>query len=334
MKQLIFLLFAILSISAYAQITDIELKQKVLNKFQFEEYSIPTEKDTILFYLHKTKNVQPTKLVLYLQGTTPTPDPFFEIRKIKEGYSYIQYFPSDYELLGDEYAFAFIAVPGVSAIKNIGQYNLTKYNSLNSLDYRGFQADTVINYISEQLFELDKTIVYGHSEGAPVAARLGTVNTRISHLGFWAGNALPDFYDFILFERKANLQGLQSDSTTQKNIEDVISLFETIAADSLNTVPANTNEITEYTNKRWWSYAEPPINDLVKIDIPLYVQVATEDESVAVESTYLIPLEFIRLKKDNLTFKACVGCDHSFVKGDKDLWSDIFLDFISWTEKE
>lgn len=311
------------------------LKEKALNRFGFEEYSVLMENDTIYYYVHQKENSKPNKVVVYLQGTTPVPEPFFEVEETENAIKYFQYFPSDYNLLDKEYIYVIISLPGTPAVKGYGTLNLNKYNSLNSLDYRVLAADIVINHIAENLFDPEKIIIYGHSEGAFVAPKLATVNERITHLGVWGGSALPDFFDFILFDRKANLRGEQSDSLTQKNINQTIELFQLVAKDSLNTVPSNKNEITEYTNKRWWSYSEPTINHLVKIDIPIYVQLGTEDESSPIESNYLIPLEFARLGKTNLTFNVCVGCDHGFknVNTGKDNWSDIFRKFIEWSNK-
>ena len=311
------------------------LKQRALNRFNFKEYSIPFENDTIFYYVNKKKNANPDKVVLYLQGTSPTPESFFQIDPIKNGYSYVSYFPQDYEELNEEYIYVIIALPGTPVVKGYGIINLEKYNRLNSLDYRVFAADTVINHISSQLFKPKKVIVYGHSEGAFVAPKLATVNNKITHLGVWGGSALNDFYDFIQFERKANIRGEQSDLTTQEKITQIIELFKDITLDSLNTVPLNNNEITQYTNKRWWSYAEPSINHLVKIEIPIFIQLGTEDESSPIESNYLIPLEFARLGKTNLSFNVCIGCDHSFVNVEtkKDNWSDIFKKFIAWAER-
>lgn len=319
----------------FFQVNAQNLKEKALNRFGFKEYSILTENDTIYYYVHQKENSKPNKVVIYLQGTTPIPEPFFEVEETENGNKYFQYFSSDYNLLDKEYIYVIISLPGTPAVKGYGTLDLEKYNSLNSLDYRVFAADTVINHIAEYLFEPEKIIVYGHSEGAFVAPKLATVNERITHLGVWGGSALPDFFDFILFDRKANLRGEQSDSLTQKNINQTIELFQIVAKDSLNTVPSNKNEITEYTNKRWWSYSEPTINHLVKIDIPIYVQLGTEDESSPIESNYLIPLEFARLGKTNLTFNVCVGCDHGFknVNTGKDNWSDIFRKFIEWSNK-
>jgi len=328
---LLILLYSALQVHAQTE----NLKLRTLNKFHFKEYAIPVENDTIYYFVHQNKHSNPDKVVIYLQGTSPIPGPFFKAEPIEGGYSYVSYFPQDYVHLNEEYAFVLISLPGTPPVEGHGTLNLEKYNALNSLDYRVFAADTVINHIAAHLFQPEKLIVYGHSEGAFVAPKLATVNKRITHLGVWGGSALPDFFDFILFERKANLRGEQSDSVTQKNIELTMEQFNSVRLDSLNTVPSNKNEIAEYTNKRWWSYAEPTINHLVKIDIPIYIQLGTEDESSPIESNYLIPLEFARLGKNNLSFNVCVGCDHGFwnAQTGEDHWADIFKRFIQWTEE-
>jgi hypothetical protein len=74
----------------------------------------------------------------------------------------------------------------------------------------------------------------------------------------------------------------------------------------------------------------------LKINIPIFVQVAGKDESAPMESTYLIPLEFTRLGKNNLRYEICMECDHGFeierengVTENK--WDSIFQEFIKWT---
>ena len=183
--------------------------------------------------------------------------------------------------------------------------------------------------------DLNKLIVYGHSEGAPVAAKLGTVNNKITHIGFWAGNALPDFFDFALFNTKALNAGKMTTDKAFSNIDTLINTFKRIAD---NPADISYSESDDYTNKRWWSYAEPPINNLIKIDVPVFVQVAGNDESAPFESTFLIPLEFTRMKKTNLTYKICIECNHGFeiIKENgetEDKWSEIFQNFMNWTEE-
>lgn len=328
----------ILTLSTIMWITHVKsqniIVDKVLKKIEFESHTIVRNDIPIDFLIHKSKNKRPSKLVVYLQGTTPVPEPFFEINKTETGISLKQYFSSDYQLLDDDYIFVIIGLTGVPLIKFNNKVDLEVYHKYNSLNHRVFLANEVINHLYENLFELDKIIVYGHSEGAPVAAKLATLNSAITHLGFWGGNALPDFFDFILFERKDNLLNGISDSITEQKISKHLRLFKTIIKDSLNTIPDNSSEISEYTNKRWASYAEPPINDLLKLEIPIYVQTATQDESAPIESNYLIPLEFLRLGKTNLSFNVCIGCNHGFVHKESniDYWNQIFIDFIQWTE--
>lgn len=68
------------------------------------------------------------------------------------------------------------------------------------------------------------------------------------------------------------------------------------------------------------------------------MQVAGNNKNAPIESTFLVPLEFTKTEKSNLTYKICVECDYGFkIKKDtgkiKDKWSEIFIDFVKWTEK-
>ena len=236
----------------------------------------------------------------------------------------------EFKTLPGNYLFVVIEKVGFEGV--IDEDHIPKpeiYQLQNSLDDRVFRANQVIDTLCVR-YVFNKVIVYGHSEGAPVAAKLATENKQITHLGFWAGNALPDFFDFALESRKAFYRGEISVKESQKQIDELINTFvHDIATDSVNT------EGNGYTNKRWWSYAEPPINHLLKLDIPIFVQVATNDESAPIESSYLIPLEFARLGKTNLSYNVCVGCDHGFNVKNQDgsiqrNWNRIFNQFISW----
>ena len=200
-------------------------KQDVLDKFGFTAHQIVHGIDTIDFYLHQKSGKKPNKLVLYLQGTAP--DPLFNIEKQKKTYQSYRWLPGDYKLLDDSYAYAVIAKKGIPGIFEIGtERNVRQYQTFNSLDNRVVRADAVINHLATvQMPELDKIIVYGHSEGAPVAAKLGTLNDKITHIGFWAGNALPDFYDFVLFNFKAMYEGRQTRKEAFADLEALIADF-------------------------------------------------------------------------------------------------------------
>ena len=308
---------------------NIPTKTEIVRHYGFEQKSIEQANEEIVFYTYQKGKKAKTKLILYLQGSDPSPQ--FSYRIKENRIEKLCWLNGEFNSVSEEYLYVVIEKIGFEKAINEEYIPTPKiYQEKNSLEHRVSRADAVIEHLTlNHAFE--KVIVYGHSEGAPVGAKLATVNKKITHLGFWAGNALPDFYDFILENRIEYHKGAISDSTAQLRINQNIKIFKEIVQDSLNTGGDG------YTNLRWWSYSEPPINHLLQIDIPIYVQVASLDKSAPIESTYLIPLEFARLKKPNLTYKVCVGCDHGFSISTKDgkverKWKEIFKDFLSWTE--
>lgn len=328
MNQLLsFLLLLSLTVSCKAQ--KIPTKEEIVAHYGFEQRSITSDNEEIVFYTYQKGSQTKSKLIVYLQGSDPSPQ--FSYRVKDDDIQKLCWLNGEFQTLSEEYLYVVIEKIGFEGVINEDDIPTPKiYQENNSLDNRVSRADAVIEHLASNT-SFDKVIVYGHSEGAPVAAKLATVNEEITHLGFWAGNALPDFYDFILENRIEYHKGEISDSTAQLRINENLDGLTKIAKDTANVKGDG------YTNARWWSYSEPPINNLLKVDIPIYVQVATKDQSAPVESSYLIPLEFARLKKSNLTFNVCVGCDHGFSITKEDgkverKWNEIFQDFIQWAE--
>ncbi len=325
------ILFTLLSGYLFSQ--TIPTKRELVRHYGFEQSEISRKNERIVYYTHQKDTTKKTKLVMYLQGSDPSPLFSYSFDKGElKSYCFLK---SDFLSLSEEYLF--VAIEKVGFEGSIDENNIPNpeiYQEKNSLSNRVFRAAEVIKYL-DSIHDFSKIIVYGHSEGAPVAAKLATENDRITHLGFWAGNALPDFFDFTLEVRREYYKGNISAEKSQKQIEAIIDGYVNhISKDSLNT-----DAKEGYTNLRWWSYSEPPINYLTKVEIPIFVQVATEDVNAPIESSYLIPLEFARLGKSNLTYNVCVGCDHSFSivkkKGKvENKWNKIFVDFLKWTERD
>lgn len=320
---------SIILITAGCLAQNIPIKTEIVEHYGFEQKSIEVNNDEIVFYTYQKGKQSKTKLILYLQGSDPSPQ--FSYRIKNDTIQKLCWLNGEFKELSEEYLYVVIEKIGFEGVINEDDIPKPKiYQEKNSLKNRVFRANAVIDNLTSSN-EFTKVIVYGHSEGAPVGAKLATVNTKITHLGFWAGNALPDYYDFILENRIEYYKGTISDSIAQSRIDKNIAGFKKVVTDSLNT------DSKGYTNLRWWSYSEPPINNLLKIDIPIFVQVASKDRSAPIESSYLIPLEFARLKKPNLTYKVCVGCDHGFSLTNNNgkverMWYQIFVDFIKWTE--
>lgn len=303
----------------------------VLKTFGFTEQKVITDSDTITYYL-KNYTTKPKNLVVHIQGTDP--HPLFFYRVDGDGNAeLLKYFNDDYKALDSTYTYAIIAKPGLSGIFNRDNFSVPKkYHENNYREYRVNQIDLVIeDIIQHHLNNPKKIIVYGHSEGAQIAASLVKVNKSITHVGFWSGNVLNNFYEFALFERIEVLKGNQTDSTAHSNIMGLMHWYKSIIENPEST----ETDQWGYTNKRWSSYEEAPVNDLLKVNIPIYAVFATKDESTPIETAYLLPMQFMQNRKDNLTFEICMDCDHTY-KEKKDgktisHWNEIFKKFIEWT---
>ncbi|MFT4679323.1 MAG: hypothetical protein ACI84C_002086 [Flavobacteriales bacterium] len=62
-----------------------------------------------------------------------------------------------------------------------------------------------------------------------------------------------------------------------------------------------------HTYQRWSGFSDAPIDNLLQINVHILVAVGTADQSVPVESAYLIPVEFRRYGKTNLTLRPTQG---------------------------
>jgi len=329
----------LLSCLSFAQ-TNVPTIDKALKSFDFLQEQIIDKNDTITYYL-KEYTEKPKNLVVFIQGTGP--NPIFSY-KMKEGKPvYYKWFNDDYKNLDSTYTWAIIPKPGREGIfKNTNVNDVSsKFYKNDYQAYRVNQVDKSIKHIVENhLKQLDKIIVYGHSEGAPIGAALASINNSITHLGFWSGNVLNNFYEFSLFNRIESLQGKISDEEAHQNIMGIIKWYKSIIKNP------NSTEIDHYgfTNKRWSTYEKAPIDYLTQLEIPIYALFSTEDESTPIETSYLLPIKFLEKRKENLTFEVCIGCDHSYQvedentkgsrfneDGKKSLWIEQFNKFIKWT---
>ena len=173
----------------------------------------------------------------------------------------------------------------------------------------------------------------GHSEGTEVVAKLGTINNKISNIGYFSGGGNAQYYDFILDVRKLVQSG---EMTEEESIIETEKIFKEVK-DIYQHPNSLTKQWLGHSYKKWSSSVEPSIDNLLKIDIPIYVAHGAKDKAVPIESAYLIPIEFIRNKKSNLTFKVYPKLDHSFSIEPQsenqeyiNKWDQVFIDFLNW----
>ena len=340
MKYLLFLLFPLFSFGQFDPKED-----------EYKHYKIFTKNDTINYHIYTNKTSKEINgFILFFQGSGPQPllqistkidtlktntNSILEnkITKTKKLYSSI---PFDLDRIPLNLAFVLISKKGIPFIVNSDNFKASRtYYQNESLDYRVWQGNKVINQIlKKQIKQPKKVIVIGHSEGSDVVAKLGTINKKITNIGFWSGGGNTQYYDFALLARKEVQKGNLTEAQGKLKLD---SLFS-----KLTEIQKNENSIADFWEGnsyfRWSKYSEPPIQNLLKITIPIFVTACGRDESVPIESAYLIPIEFIRHKKENLTFKVYPDYDHSFIitheNGEKEYhWMDVFEEFIKWTNE-
>jgi pimeloyl-ACP methyl ester carboxylesterase len=299
----------------------------------YQHYKLIENKDTIKYHVYAPGGIKSKRnLLIFIHGSNAKP--FYEFF-VEDGKRYrSRTVPFEFNTIPNDYAFVIISKKGIDFCYDKGNEfePPEEYFDNLSLNYRAQQVDKVINDITfKYVTNPNKIVVIGHSEGSDVVAKLGTLNSKITHIGFWSGSGNSQLYDFPLFIRKEVMQGKL---TEEEGIEEINVLFEKYS-DIMNNSNATDKIWYGHPYKRWANFSEPPVENLLKVNIPLYVAMGAKDTSVPIESTYLIPVEFIRKGKKNLTFKVYPNLDHSFNEKSKEgkitrRWNDVFAEFMTW----
>lgn len=305
----------------------------------YKHYSIITKNDTINYHTYVKNEVDSVNnLLVYIQGSRANAL-YYQVKKEDNQTSFNTMVSIDFNLLPDDYMLVVISKKGFPFItKADDEFTVPKaYFENQTLAYRAFQADEVIKDILKKQDKLfTKIIALGHSEGADVVAKLGAINKTVTHFGYWSAGGNTQFIDFVTFVRNEADCGKISEEEAALQIQGVL--------DSLEDIMSNPDDINKHwlgknnSYKRWSGFSEPPIDNLLQIDQPIYAVIGSKDKAVAVESAYLIPVEFIRHKKNNLTFKVHPGLDHVYKKQledgiHEDHWDKVFVDFLNWVNE-
>ncbi len=320
----IFLCTLLIALSTTAQCEKINM---------FTHFTLQNDSDTINYHAYAKGEITSKKnVLLFIHGSSSKP--FYSFFKDKG----IQYrgstLPFNLKEIPDDYAFFIVSkkyIPFCSDSKK--EFEAPEiYQKTMTLTHRAHQIDKVIDDIkAKYIKQPNKIVVIGHSEGSDVVAKLGTINKKITHIGFWSGSGNSQLYDFPLFIRKDIIAGKISEEEGLQQMDSLFSKYKEIVKnkESIN------KQWYGHPYKRWFYFSEPPVENLLQIDIPLFVAMGAKDTSVPVESTYLIPVEFIRKEKENLTFKVYPNLDHGFRETlpsgkKKRHWNRVFLDFMNW----
>lgn len=325
--------------------------QKKYFENKFEHYSIVKDNDTIKFHTYSNGDeTQKKGVLLYIQGSGS--DPFYKLirhidtiktsktdePKIKKYLEVHKTLPFNLTEFSKEYLLVAISKKNIPFEIFGNEFDTPKsFYENDNLNYRVWQANEVVNYLSENFLKnQNKIILLGHSEGTEIVAKLGTINNKISNIGYFSGSGNAQYYDFILDIRKSVQRG---ETTEEESILEIEKVFNEVK-DIYEYPNSLTKKWLGHSYRKWSSSVEPSIDNLLKINIPIYVAHGAKDKAVPIESAYLIPIEFIRNKKSNLTFKVYPKLDHSFSiipqsENEEyiEKWDEVVRDFLNWCNK-
>ncbi|MBD2757751.1 alpha/beta hydrolase family protein [Spirosoma validum] len=283
------------------------------NELLFEHYQLQTASlGKLSIHVTKTLGAKKQKpLLLYLDGSGNMPI-FYKRRPNR----YFTSVPLDIKRYVDDYHVVLISKPGVPFSDSLhyaqtGQeYYPTnaEYESRYSLDWRAQSASQVIDWLLKKLpVDRSQVIVLGYSEGSQVAPRVAVLNKKVTHVVCFVGNALNQFYDFLLTTR---LQVEKSELTPEQGQTIIDSLYTQYAA--IYQSPTDTKRYWYgATYQKWASFCTTlPLESMIRLSIPILYIAGGRDHNQTILDMDYAKLEFIRRGKDNLTYKVYPYCDH------------------------
>ena len=340
-KNLLLILFFLHYFLGFSQI------QKLENVCQI--FRLPDGKDTTTFIVWGSKTDLKINKPLFFFRQGSQPYPLIENR----GGHFSPFYPFPLEEIIRKYHFVMVQKTGTELVVdstylndfNEGmrtgspKYLTKKYQENNNLDKATAQCNQVINYLIKQTWVDSKKVIFcGGSEGFTVGANLvANFNKSISHTILFSGHAGRRFEYEIYRNRQAVREGKITVEEAQKQIEELYQSWEDVCRYS-KSIDKSYGD----TYYAWHSFSTKNIDNLLKINTPLYIAYGTEDGEVTIGLDYL-PLDFIEKGKKNLTLKAYVNYDHQFFELKKDATGKVIdkvfkgdkvsQDFMDWLGK-
>ena len=284
-------------------------------------FTIPFEEDSVTFAVvarpGDLKDKKP--ILLFRQGSLPIP--LFTINPVNNRPSLTELPITCYDHETDFHSIM-IAKPGVPLIQNNAYLDTLfatrnhpkpsmyppRYLGNNYLDYYVRQTNAVLRFVLQQPWADDKRVVLaGGSEGYHVAIKTASTNPQVTHLIAFSGFLDGRHQGIIREERTKGYTGEYTQQQAQQSVEGLHQEWLRICADSLNT----SAEMGD-PNRTTYSFSVDSRAYLLALGIPILILYGTAD--VAATSNDVLPLEFARRGKKNLTVKAYPDHDHTFHK--------------------
>lgn len=308
--------------------------QKVPEDFGYRHLKFKYLNDPVDVIIISKKGEErlPKPLFLFCQGSLPQP-----VVKYDENGLYGT-LPFNETPFLENYHIAIIAKPFIPVISNVSKLGRDfmffrdfeneippkGYIERNYLDYYVFRNNFILKQLfKERWIKTTGLLVAGHSEGSTVAAKMASINKKISKLIYSSGNPYGRIINILEQSRRSG------------NSSETIEYW--------TKVVSNSNEINIGSSdsfKATYSFSLPQKDNLMALDIPVLVTFGNSDLSAAYNN--LLQMDTIREKKRNMSFIGYENLEHNYFsvdeKGNPDFslyyWDKVANDWINWLKTE
>lgn len=253
----------------------------------------------ITYYMSRPKTA-PAPLMLMIQGSGCVP-----VLNEQRGGAYSTLF--DMLPFGQEGRFTLLVVEKPFAARSDGQ-NEGPAQACNPAFHDDFTSETWLRALRASMQDARKspwvdhqrTLVFGHSEGAVMAALLAANDPRITDVVAIGGSGTTQLYDFIVHAYHACFD-------VPRCLADV----ET----TVRAVAGNPDSSTEFAwghpFKRWTSFFRvDPGEELLRSKARVYIALGTADKAVPALSQEIVVAKLLAAGRD-VTVRRVADADHS-----------------------
>jgi esterase/lipase len=203
-----------------------------------------------------------------------------------------------------------VCVNEINPMKNLEEYQPSEeYIQKCGMEWEVQASIRVIDTLCQMLHNSEnKVIAMGFSEGGILVTKLAAEDDKITHLVSVISTGLNQFYSSIINRRMDAFTGNLTHQEAQAEVDSLFAVYKKIYDD-----PNNTEKwYYGHPYKRWGSFCNYiPLEQLVKLEIPIYYLNGSIDRNSPVLQADYIMLEFLRLGKTNLTYTVLPGVEHS-----------------------
>lgn len=335
-RKTLFPLLFILSIQAFAQ--------SILEGTSYSHFQIKSKKDTIGFVIADTNLNVSKPLLLFCQGSLPTP---LFIDFPGRGITPTSLNNFDIHEMNKYYHVAVISMPKTPIIAGMDHLNKAysyvldttqehscspAFVAANYLENYVNRAQQVLKFLGQQKWiNSNQLVIAGHSQGAHIAVEIAVSNKNVTQLGLFGYNPLGRIDQAIRMLRKQAEAGTitweQADSIQLTILRDYERYFNPDLPNS------------EKSEKSWASFSKSQLNTLINLKIPVYIAYGSHDSNS--DLCDLLPLYFIEQQKTNYKRIRYPNVEHNFFPVDENgkpdhqngKWKQVMNEFIKWTKE-